>query len=94
MEEKCYNNARYHQVCNAKLRRNVQTAKFVVFLIVSGNKRTKQSIQRQAHRSKAHHLDHVVEPVTSLVKRKVTLVAHDGEQTDQKGETIQLQSLH
>lgn len=94
MEDKSYNDAGHHQVGNAVLRGNVQVAKFVVLLVIRRNQRTEETVQGQAHRSEAHNLDQVVEPVSRLVERQVSLMPQDGEQSHDEHEAVHLECFH
>ena len=94
MEEYSQHNAGHHEVQNAELRRDVQTAELVVLLIIRGHQRTENTVQRQHHRAEAHDLHEVVEPVARLVEGQVALVAQDGQQSDDEHQCIQLQCLN
>lgn len=94
MENNGKQDAWAHQIGNAELGRNVKVAKTIMLLGICVNHGAKHTINGASNRTQTHNFHKMIKPVSSLVKRKISLMTQNGQQSGEERQRVHFQSLH
>lgn len=93
MEKDSKEEARDKDPDDTKLARDKLGTKDIILLIVGREEVGEDEIDDEYDEEERHGLDEVIKPITGLIEWEVALMSHNGKQTGEENEEIELKGL-